>query len=77
MKMELETEVLTKDHEDGAARHRVHDGPSRSTRLDEYDVDFSDTKKVTIQRWEDILQLALDKLSASGTRHVFSAEKHC
>jgi len=36
-------------------------------RLDEYDVDFNDTKKFTVRRWEDILKIASDKLSASGT----------
>lgn len=34
-------------------------------RIDEYDVDFSDTKIFTVQRWEDILKIASERLSAS------------
>jgi len=37
-------------------------------RLDEYDVDFSDTSKFCVLRWQDIVKITTDRLTADGKR---------
>jgi hypothetical protein len=37
-------------------------------RLDEYDVDFSDTSKFCVLRWQDIVKTTTDRLNADGKR---------
>jgi hypothetical protein len=43
--------------------------PSEQTivrRLDEYDVDFSDTRNFCVLRWQDIVKTTTEKLTADG-----------
>lgn len=35
-------------------------------RLDEYDVDFSDTRTFSVLRWADTVKTSTDRLTASG-----------
>jgi hypothetical protein len=37
-------------------------------RLDEYDVDFSDTSKFCVLRWQGIVKITTDRLTADGKR---------
>jgi hypothetical protein len=55
-------------------RHATTDFDSGSTdpektlvrRLDEYDVDFSDTRAFCVSRWKDIVKTTSEMLSVSG-----------
>jgi hypothetical protein len=57
---------------DGLAKEKFHDGDVRSVenvpvrRLDEYEVDFSDTRNFCILRWVDIVKTTTERLNASG-----------
>jgi len=42
------------------------EGSLPHARLDEYEIDFSDTRRFCASRWEDILQATTERLTASG-----------
>jgi hypothetical protein len=50
----------------GAEDERLKDGNFAVRKLEEYDIDFDDTRKFTVQRWGDIVKAAIATLSIGG-----------
>jgi hypothetical protein len=49
----------------------LKDGNFALRKLEEYDIDFDDTRKFTVQRWGDIVKAAIATLSIEG--NLFAA----
>ena len=49
-----------------AEDERLKDGNFAVRKLEEYDIDFDDTRKFTVQRWGDIVKAAIATLSIGG-----------
>ena len=49
-----------------AEDERLKDGNFAVRKLEEYDIDFNDTREFTVQRWGDIVKASIATLSIGG-----------